>query len=171
MKENISFIILMGVTGSGKTTLGKMLAERLGWEFHEGDDYHSPGNIRKMSAGIPLTDADRTGWLEALAAVIRKSLEMDQPGVLACSALKQRYRDKLNIDPQKVRFVYLKGAPQQIHERVQNRAGHYMKVNMVASQFDALEEPVDALTIDIEHSPRDCLNIIINTLRLEERGQ
>ena len=161
------FIILMGVTGSGKTTLGKMLAEKLGWDFYDGDDYHLPENISKMSAGIPLTDADRADWLERLAALISESLGKGRPGVMACSALKQKYRDVLAVDPQQVRFVYLKGTPQQIRLRVQNRPRHYMQADMVESQFAALEEPFDVFTIDIDCSLEESLNLILKAFHLD----
>ena len=168
MTTNPGFIILMGVTGSGKTTLGTMLAEKLSWDFFDGDDYHSPDNIRKMSEGIPLTDEDRADWLERLAALISDSLSVGKPGVMACSALKQKYRDVLSIDPQQVRFVYLKGTPQQIRLRVQNRPGHYMKADMVESQFAVLEEPFDALTIDIDRPPEESVNLILKVFHLDK---
>jgi gluconokinase len=159
-------IILMGVTGSGKTTLGKLLSEKLGWKFYDGDDYHSPENIRKMSTGIPLTDVDRQGWLETLADMIRGCLEREESAVLACSALKQSYREVLNVDPQQVRFVYLKGSPELIYARVNQRSGHYMKAGMVKSQFAALEEPDNVLIIAVNQSPLECLNLIISGLHL-----
>lgn len=166
MTESIKTIILMGVTGSGKTTLGRLLAERLGWQFFDGDDYHPPENIRKMAAGIPLTDENRFEWLQVLAGLIGDVLDEGKSAVLACSALKQRYRDILNVDPRLVRFVYLKGSPKLIRFRVQQRSGHYMKAGMVESQFAALEEPDHALTLDIQRTPEECAGLIMDAFQL-----
>lgn len=146
-------IILMGVAGSGKTTVGQLLAAQLGWPFFDADDYHSPANIAKMSAGIPLTDTDRAGWLLTLADLIRTQLRAGQPAVLACSALKQAYRDALCIDPAQVNFVYLYGSYAQIYQRLQGRNGHYMKSSLLSSQFAILEEPTNALWVDCIHPP------------------
>ncbi len=164
---NIGFIILMGVTGSGKSTLGRMLADRFSWDFFDGDDYHSPENVDKMSCGIPLTDADRAGWLDTLAGLILSRLQQGQTGVMACSALKQSYRDRLNVVPDQIRFVYLKGSPALISARVDSRDDHYMKAGMVESQFAALEEPCDALVIDIDQSPSQILQEIIAGLQFD----
>lgn len=141
-------IVIMGVSGCGKTTVGQQLADRLGWPFFDGDAFHPAANIDKMSRGIPLNDEDRAGWLAAIADRMRELIAVNQSGVFACSALKQKYRDQLQVSDQ-VKFVYLRGDYELIWSRMQQRPGHYMKPNMLASQFEALEEPLNALTLDI----------------------
>jgi gluconokinase len=143
------FFILMGVSGSGKTSVGKALAKHLGWEFYDADDFHPPANVAKMANGIPLDDADRAPWLAALHDLIESSLKANRPGVLACSALKTRYRKQLVDSNQDVRIVYLKGNYELIWSRMQKRTDHYMKADMLKSQFEALEEPVNALIADV----------------------
>ena len=116
------FIILMGISGSGKTTIGRMLAQRLGWPFYDGDDYHPPANVAKMAAGVPLDDEDRAGWLAALAALIEEGLAAGEHGVIACSALKETYRDVLRrSDRERVKFVYLRGSYEVLFERMKGR--------------------------------------------------
>ena len=160
------FIIIMGVSGSGKTTVGKLLAHELGWEFHDGDDYHSERNVAKMRAGTPLKDEDREAWLSTLAALISENLDRSTPGVLACSALKQRYRDVLRVDPERVRFVYLKGSAALIAARMRDRTGHFMPAGLLESQMAALEEPADALIVDVNLSPLEIVAFIIDRLQL-----
>jgi gluconokinase len=146
------FIIVMGVSGSGKTTVGVALAQALRCPFYDGDSFHGPANVAKMVAGIPLDDDDRAGWLESLAAVVRQGLGRGETGVIACSALKNRYRAALQSaapDPGQVRLVYLKGDYATIFARLQSRQGHYMTAGMLQSQFDTLEEPGDAITVDV----------------------
>jgi gluconokinase len=143
------FVIVMGVSGSGKTSVGKSLAQTLGWAFYDADDFHPSANIDKMANGIPLDDSDRVSWLAALHSLISVSLEAGRPGVLACSALKERYRHQLMVDNEGVVVVYLKGSYDLIWSRMEKRTDHYMKPHMLQSQFDALEEPSDALTVDI----------------------
>lgn len=160
------FVVVMGVSGSGKNTVGELLAERLGCPFYDGDNFHPPANIAKMSAGIPLDDDDRRGWLEALADLIQRGLALDECGVLACSALKQKYRDVLQVDPQRVHFVYLKGTFDLIWARMAARRDHYMKAPMLRSQFAALEEPAHALTYDITPTPEQIADAILTDLGL-----
>jgi gluconokinase len=148
MKNNqVQVIILMGVCGSGKTTVGKALSKRLGWTFFDGDDYHLPSSVEKMASGIPLTDEDRWPWLNALRVMISECLQNQQNAVFACSALKQSYRDLLLKDNPGAVLVYLRGSYELIHERLKNRPDHYMKATLLKSQFDALEEPRDVLSL------------------------
>src|SRR6185369_3097783 len=148
----IRFFIVMGVSGSGKTEVGRSLANQLGWDFYDADDFHPPENVAKMANGIPLDDSDRAPWLASLHDLIASSLEQKKPGVLACSALKERYRQQLLQQDQDVGLVYLKGSYDLIWSRMSARADHYMKADMLKSQFDALEEPQNALTIEITRS-------------------
>jgi gluconokinase len=156
-------VIVMGVAGSGKSTIGQRLADRLGWPFYDGDDFHPPANVEKMRAGIPLTDEDRSGWLSALADVIAQQLRQDQSAVIACSALKQQYRARLSADDQ-VRFVYLRGSYALIEARLRERTGHYMPPDLLASQFAALEEPQSALIVDIDQLPEQIVTEIVGQL-------
>ena len=148
----------MGVAGSGKTTVGRRLADELGWPFCEGDDLHPPANVAKMARGEPLTDEDRRPWLEALRARIAAALDAGGDLVVACSALKSAYRRTLAVDAARVRFVYLALDPAVAALRVARRQGHFMKASMVGSQFAALEapSPEEALTVDAA-APLDAL--------------
>lgn len=142
-------IIVMGISGTGKTATGSALARAAGWTFLEGDDYHPPGNIEKMRHGQPLNDADRAPWLEHLRKLIVEQLEQDKNAVLACSALKHEYRQLLQVNADQVHFVFLKGDFDLIHRRLMKRHGHFMTADMLASQFEALEPPRDVFTLDI----------------------
>jgi gluconokinase len=153
-------LIVMGVTGAGKTTIGRALATSLGWEFHDGDDLHSEASKRKMHRGIALDDSDRAPWLSALRKLIEAMLSEGRNGVVACSALKQSYRDELVLDPNSVKVVYLKGSQQVIAERLHHRGRHFMNPDLLQSQFDALEEPRDAIVADVSGSPEAIVNAI-----------
>ncbi|HLL76234.1 MAG TPA: gluconokinase [Pyrinomonadaceae bacterium] len=147
-------IVVMGVAGSGKTTVGRLLAGELGWKFYDADDFHPPENVEKMAGGVPLEDADRIPWLESLRDLIRGCLERGEGAVLACSALKGSYRDYLLVG-EGVRIAYLKGDHELIRERLNNRRGHYMKPEMLDSQFAALEEPEPGTHFDISARPAE----------------
>src|SRR5688500_3856567 len=158
-------IILMGVTGSGKTTTGRMLARELGWRFYDADDFHPAANVEKMSRGTPLDDADRAPWLARLRELVRARVEGGESAVLACSALKESYRRHLLID-EGVKLVYLKGGDGLIRERLRGRRGHFMKPAMLDSQFAALEEPERALSVDISLPPAEIVRAIRDGLGL-----
>ena len=159
-------VILMGVSGSGKSTIGQNLAAALGWSFYDGDDFHPAANIEKMANGIALTDADRADWLAALAELIRNLSGDGKSGVIACSALKQIYREMLEQNLPNVQFVYLKGSYELILQRLRARQGHYMRPALLQSQFDTMEEPGRALVVDIEQSPAEIINQIRRTFAL-----
>jgi len=155
------FFIVMGVSGCGKTTVGKHLASRLGWDFYDADDFHPPTSIAKMARGVPLDDNDRVPWLESLHELISDHLKVGRTGVLACSALKGRYRKILLADNDDAQVVYLKGSFDLIQSRLSARAGHYMKASMLQSQFDTLEEPTEAVTVDASLPADDIVAIIL----------
>jgi gluconokinase len=149
-------ILLMGVAGSGKTTLGRLLAARLGWTYYEADDFHSEANKDKMSRSIPLDDSDRAPWLAAIRAAMDAALAARRPAVFTCSALKARYRDVLLTGlGDRVGLVHLTGSRNLLLSRLQGRAGHYMKPAMLESQLAALEPPADALTLDLDRPPAE----------------
>jgi gluconokinase len=158
-------VIVMGVTGAGKTTVGRALGAALNWEFHDGDDLHSEANKRKMHEGIALTDADRAPWLRAIRELVESMLAQGRDGVVACSALKQSYRDEIVVEPASVKVVYLKASPEQIADRLRNRIGHFMNPDLLQSQFDTLEEPRDAIVVDASMAPRAVVDEIKRRLR------
>ena len=144
-------ILVMGVSGSGKTTIGEMLSAQLNWPFIDGDSLHSAANIAKMAAGIPLTDDDRAPWLQSIHDVMEGWRMQHKNGIIASSALKEKYRQILLTSPE-IKLVYLRGSYDLIYSRMQHRPGHYMKPEMLQSQFAALEEPNDAVVVDISES-------------------
>ena len=153
-------ILIMGVSGSGKTTIGQMLGSQLNWPFVDGDNLHSATNIAKMAAGIPLTDEDRAPWLQSIHDQIESWRSQQRSGIVACSALKEGYRQIL-ITSSDVKLVYLRGSYDLIYSRMQHRPGHYMKPEMLQSQFAALEEPANALVVDVAKSAAE----IVSTIR------
>lgn len=160
----IRFFIVMGVSGCGKTSVGKLLAEQLGWDFYDADEFHPPINVKKMADGIPLNDSDRAPWLASLRGLILSSLKGDKPGVLACSALKELYRQQLLKDNEGIQLIYLKGSYDLIWSRMSARKGHYMKPEMLQSQFETLEEPANALTIDVSTPMDDIISKVLEQM-------
>lgn len=158
-------VIVMGVVGAGKTTLGKLLAEQLGWEFADADDFHPPSNVEKIRHGISLSDDDREPWLQRLRAAIIEWIAAGRNGILACSALKRNYRQELAVGPA-VRFVYLKGSPDLIAERLRLRQGHFANEQILASQFADLEEPEEAVTVEVAAAPQEIVAEILKKLGL-----
>ncbi|MGB8681622.1 MAG: gluconokinase [Candidatus Binatus sp.] len=158
--RNAMVVIVMGATGAGKTTIGRALAAALGWEFHDGDDLHSEASKRKMRRGIALDDSDRAPWLGEIRKLIEAMLSAGRDGVVACSALKQSYRDEIVVDPNLVKVVYLRGSKEVIAQRLRNRTDHFMNPDLLQSQFDTLEEPRDAIVVDVAAAPEAIVNEI-----------
>ena len=145
----------MGVAGSGKTTIGRLLAYDLRWPFYDADDFHPPANVEKMHHGVALTDADRAPWLDALHALLEQLTRDGHSAVLACSALKRAYRDRLSAGIAGVQFVYLRGDASLIRLRLARRSGHFMPIDLLQSQLDTLEPPADAIAVDIDSAPEE----------------
>jgi gluconokinase len=159
-------VIVMGVVGAGKTTVGKLLASQLGWEFADADDFHPQSNVEKIRHGIALTDEDREPWLDRLREAIAHWIAAGKSVVLACSALKRAYREKLVPGPQ-VRLVYLKGSAALIADRLRSRHGHFAGESILTSQLADLEEPEKAITVDISDTPQQIVAEIKRALEME----
>ena len=163
----LAAIVVMGVAGSGKSTVGALLAERLGWPFGDADEFHPPANIEKMRSGTPLTDDDRSPWLAAIAAWLDEGRARGKPRIVGCSALKRRYRDILIGAHRDVRLVYLQGTKAVIAARMAERRDHFMPPALLDSQFAALEEPAadeNALVVAIEGGPAAIVEAILQRL-------
>lgn len=160
-------IVLMGVAGSGKTTIGGLLSRRLGWTFFDADDFHPEANVAKMAAGVGLEDEDRWPWLERVRDKIKGEIGAARPAVFACSALKRSYREFLVSAHPEVKLVYLRGEASVIAARIAARSGHFMKEKMLASQLAALEEPSDCAVVDVSASPEEIVEKILRHLSPE----
>jgi gluconokinase len=161
--------IVMGVSGSGKSTVGKAVSKKFGWRFYEGDEYHPVENVEKMKNGFPLNDDDRLPWLISLRNIIEQAIEKKENIVISCSALKEAYRKILKVNDE-VRFIYLKGSYDLIRKRMEARENHFFKPDMLKSQFDTMEEPDDAVVIDISGSTQKIIDDAIAKIMESEPG-
>jgi len=164
MVKETKVVVLIGAMGCGKTTIGQKLAETLGWQFFDADDFHPKQNVEKMRTGTALTDEDRLPWLETLHNEIQSWSGRNQNTILACSALKQAYRNILGVDQVRIITVHLKGSFEQILERLESRNHSYMNNTLLQSQLNTLEEPDDGFTVDISPAPETIVNNIIELL-------
>lgn len=160
-------VVVMGVSGSGKSAAGSALAQRLGWRFYDADDFHPPENVARMRAGIALTDDDREYWLAHLRDLLERADAENDSAVLACSALRRRFREELRSAAREVRFVYLRGSFELIEGRLRARQGHFMPPELLRSQYEALEEPEDALVIDVHDALEKVVERIVRALALQ----
>ena len=159
-------LVVMGVTGSGKTTIAEGLAAKLGWKFLDADDFHSTANKEKMHAGIHLTDEDRIPWLDAMHEAMKKLNAEGKSAVLACSALREWYRERLDKDLP-VRIVYLKGSREVIAKRIEERKHHFAGVSILDDQFATLEEPTNAITVDVDQEPDAIVSEVLAKVEAE----
>ncbi len=163
-------LVLIGPMGCGKTTIGKLLSDKLGWRFEDADDFHSETNIQKMKAGVPLNDDDRLPWLKTLGKLMQQALAENQDMILACSALKKQYRQILGIDQKTIHSVYLKASQRLLEERVLARSHEFMNKSLISSQLDTLEEPVTGIVVGVDGSPDDVVRRIeksLNTIKAQ----
>lgn len=164
-------VVMMGVSGSGKTTIAQGVAKRLGWDVLEGDSYHPPANVEKMSHGIPLDDADRLPWLHAIADAIDAELAAGRSSVVACSALKRSYRDIIIGPRRNVALVYLRGSHALLYERIKHRTGHFMPASLLESQFATLEEPTadeKPIIVSVDGTPEEIVDTVL--VAMQARG-
>jgi gluconokinase len=164
----VGVLVLMGVSGSGKTTVGSLLAQTLGWRYADADSFHSPENVAKMAAGHPLTDEDRAPWLQAIRGWTEDRLSKQEPGIVGCSALKRSYREVLRRP--ELRFAYLRGTRAQIAARLAARTGHFFGERLLDSQFSVLEEPAPdehVITVSIDLTPHEIVSAILAELGVE----
>jgi gluconokinase len=164
-------VVIFGVSGAGKTTIGKALARELGWKFSDADDFHPQCNVEKMQSGVPLTDEDRQPWLESLRQLIKKSLTASEEMVLACSALKKKYRDRLKVSDE-VKFIFLRGDRERIAKQLGQRRGHFMNPDLLERQFADLEEPSpseNATAVELGKSPAELVEEIQMSLRKQSQ--
>jgi gluconokinase len=166
--RSTQIIVLTGVSGSGKTTLGRKLAEKLDWDFYDADDFHLHTNLEKMARGIPLTDEDRWPWLDRLRHLILELIEKDHQAVVACSALKTSYRERLLRDTRHTQLVYLRGDYELIKRRMEARQDHFFEAGMLKSQFEILEEPRESIIVNIDAQPDVIVEEIIKRLDLSD---
>lgn len=166
LSDQLMIIVLMGVSGSGKSTVGRLLAQRLQWEFHDGDDLHPAGNIRKMALGTPLTDSDRWPWLERIAELMGECDKGARNALIACSALRAAYRDYLMRHASVISFVFLRVGREITVERLSRRSDHFMPADLLDSQFQTLEEPQGAVIVDAAKPPEAIVEDIVRELAL-----
>ena len=157
-------VLVMGVSGVGKTTIGRLLATALGGQYMEGDDFHTPANLAKMRSGLALSDEDRRPWLQALGKALQAADKKGGPAVLGCSALRESYRQLIRASCPQCQIVWLRGSPELVAARIRGRHGHFMPAGLIESQFAVLEAPADAIAVDIDPAPETIVRQILHRL-------